>query len=184
MPGGRLTKDIEKIITGDGFVREKQVEDANIVAADGSFLTMGSGNLRRVLASSFVIPLRSQAGTTDAAFISIDVPADYDEANDFFKVQLLVSTGTTDATTPAWTGTRRRAGVAIASLTAANGDAVAAGNANGLVSEVNLSGNGLKAGDKLTLAVAFGTHATNAVDVFRVSHTYRSNLRMSDDARV
>lgn len=127
------------------------------------------------------------ASTTAAGSFSFQVPEDYDEQSDYFKlVVLAASQGATNSPTLTATAYRKRAGAALtAALTVVVSAAVAGSASPTTVAAeytVGLSANTLLAGDVITINLVTAAHTTDAVHVYGVRVEYKSTIAMNSIA--
>lgn len=115
------------------------------------------------------------ASTTALGSFTFQVPRDYDEATDEFKIRVLAGMdGATDTPTLDATIYRKRAGVALSADL--NPTASAALAADTAWKTIDGSGKALKRDDVLTINILSGAHTTNALSVHAIEIVYRSCL--------
>jgi len=119
-----------------------------------------------------LVGLTWAAAKVVAAGYTIQVPHDYDEANDHLivKVKCLMS-GATDTPTIAI-----EAFVDDDPSTDLAPDAITALSATATWKEIDLSGNSLTAGDIVQLTFTPATHGTDAIEVYGMKMEYKSTL--------
>lgn len=110
------------------------------------------------------------------------VPEDYDEVADELKiVELVASGGDTNVPTQTASVYRKRAGAALtAALTVVASAAIPTGTAKAAERTIVVSGNGLLAGDSLTIDLVSGAHTTDSVILYGVSVQYKSSIVFND----
>lgn len=104
------------------------------------------------------------------------VPRDYDESTDSFLMRLQAAMGgTTDTPTITATVYIKRAGKALATGAVTKVLTMASGTTSAMY-EFDLSLNGLKRDDALTITFAVGSHTTDVLDVYSTAVILRSCL--------
>lgn len=176
-------KDLERVIAGEGFVREKVFSLADLRNTDGSAIgAIGAGDFGLAAAETNGLALKWNASDATAFTLNLALPGDYDGDKDSLKLRLFAqSAGDTD--TPALDATvyRKRAGAALsADLDPTISDAVPNNTAKGGVVEINVSGKSCQPGDVLHVTVTPGAHTTDALFLYGLTLRYRSNLVLTN----
>lgn len=171
----------EFIYPGEGFLRVKEIPLQSVhLASDGSLLTTTlTTNPGWDKAGTNMTVLSWAADKVVAAGLTLQVPDDYDETKDHFKLKLkAASAGETDS--PAITVAAYKDSAPTVDLAPAATEA--AGNEAAWL-EVDLSGNSLVAGDVLQLTLTPGAHTTDALNVYAIKVEYRSSLVYNDQTQ-
>lgn len=124
--------------------------------------------------------------TTNFASFVLAVPKDYDPTSDEFKIVLTGnSAGNTDSPTLTATAYRKRLGTALtAALTVKTPLATFPKSATPATAAaeavIDLSGNKLLPGDVLSITLTFGSHTTDAMNIYRAILQYKTNIVFSN----
>lgn len=120
------------------------------------------------------------ASQTAGGSFMFQVPRDYDETTDEFKIRVLAGLdGTTDVPTLDATIYRKRAGTALSADL--NPTASTAMSDSSAWKTINGTGLGLRRDDVLSINLVSGSHTTNAVSIHAVEVVYRSTLVSYDE---
>lgn len=173
--------NLRDLIVGQGF---KKIQPISIrefcLASDGASLTTTlttNPGFDMKGTSSKSIVLSWAASKVVAAGLAVQVPDDYDEAEDHLKLRLkIMSAGATD--TPTFSATAYVNGAATDLAPSAS----AAISATLGWIEIDLSSNSISAGDVLTIAITPAAHTTDAIDLFAAKLEYRSDLVFYDNS--
>ncbi|KKN20338.1 hypothetical protein LCGC14_0936660 [marine sediment metagenome] len=176
--GATFLKNLEGVITGNGFKRVIQGINLNTLRTSGGLILTGStAPLRASLETNFE-GVQSASGTTDFGSLVFNVPRDYDVNNDELKIRFLCnSAGDTNTPTMDAAMFRKRAGVALTSdldptiSAAMNNNTAKAGYI-----EIDASDLGCKPGDALHFDLTTSAHSTDAANFYGVEVVYRSDL--------
>lgn len=163
---------------GEGFLKNLMVPLHTVhLASDGAPLTTTlSTNPGFALVDTYTTALSWAASVVVAAGIRVDIPDDYDSSKDHLKLRMMGKmAGSTDVTT------------GIDAIVYINGsttdtDPTKSGylsSTDGWI-EIDLSGNGLEAGDVLQVNIFPEAHGTDAVNLSTIKFEYRSTLVYAD----
>lgn len=174
MDSGTFLAQVKDIVTGNGFLRRTQIPFASVfLASDGSALsTTISTNPGMDLFDTNIIGLTWAAAKVVPAGISIMIPKDYDESEDYCKLVFRAKMGgSTD--TPAIDATAYHEDDGATDL-----DPTISGDLSDTLGDVSidLGGNSFSAGDHITVAPFPEAHGTDAVQVYSIALEYRSTL--------
>lgn len=185
MNPGTFLKRTEGIITGFGFKKSIPLSLYSFhLTSDGSQLTVildtNAGYDKKGTSNTKHTVLTWAAGKTVAAGIQVRVPDDYDKDNDIFILKLKAVMGsTTGPDTPNF-GAAAYKNEASTDLAPSDTDDLSDTIA---WVDIDLSGNGLVAGDNLTIDLTPETHGSDAIDIFAAKIEYRSDLVFNDPDR-
>lgn len=173
MGGGRDSAGNAKLDSGF-LVTDALKLPGDLTTIDG--LTLTAATVPAVLRTETNgMTVAGAASSTALGSFTYQVPRDYDEATDEFKIRVLAGMdGATDTPTLDATVYRKRAGVALsADLNPSASAALAAATA---WKTIDGSGKALKRDDVLTVNLLSGAHTTNALSVHAIEIVYRSTL--------
>lgn len=126
------------------------------------------------------LSVNSVASATALGTFVFQIPKDYDEQTDEFRINFMAAMGgATDTPTVTATIYRKRAGAALSADLAPT--ASAALSATSAWRTINANGKGLRAGDSLVINLVTGAHTTDAVALYAAEVTYRSTLVSAND---
>lgn len=176
--GATFLKNLEGVITGNGFKRVIQGINLNTLRTSaGLILTGATAPLRASLETNFE-GVQSASSTTDFGSLVFNIPRDYDVNNDELKIRFLCnSAGDTDTPTMDAAIFRKRAGVALSSdldptiSAAMNDNTTIAGYI-----EIDASDLGMLPGDAISIDFTTGAHTTDAANFYGMEIVYRSDL--------
>ncbi len=163
--------------SGLGFIRSAS---HTLKSATGLGLTAGTNPLVAAFETNH-IGVQWASGDSTKAMFTFVVPLDYDTTSDYLSIVLEVnSNGNTNAPTFTANVYSKRAGTALtADLAPAASAAIAkSATATTALAETTIlvQGKGLKPRDVVTIYLAPGTHATDAVNLYGLEVRYRSTL--------
>lgn len=166
---------------GVGYLKTKDINLlADLRTSGGLTLTAGTNPLVASLETN-ALGVQWAAGDSTKGSFQFAVPIDYDQGSDTLILSMIVnSAGNTNAPTITANIYNKRSAAALsADLAPAASVAIPkSATAATAASEVTitLQGAGLKAGDVLTILLAPGTHATDAVNLYGMSVRFYSSL--------
>lgn len=165
---------------GSGFVRSVVIPLTDLKTSAGLTLTAGTNPLVAALETN-AVGVQWAAGNATAALLNYVVPLDFDQGADLLQIVFLVnSAGNTDAPILDATVYRKRAATALSADLDPTASAAIPKSATAATAAAErtiiLSGKGLRPRDVLTILIAPGTHATDAVNVYGVEARYKSSL--------
>ena len=166
---------IKEIITGGGFntTRVIPLRDFCLASDAAELTTTLTTNPGWILADTNIPVLGWAATKVVEAAISVQVPDDYDESDDEFKILFKAKMGGTTDVTTAFTYDVFKASAGTTDLAEADSDYLT--SAYQWI-ELDLSGESLTAGEVITVQIAPGTHGTDAVYIAAAKIKYRSDL--------
>jgi hypothetical protein len=170
-----LSQMIKENVSGNGFLRVRNIPLRDVcLASDASTLTTTLTTNPGFACADTNTPVLAWAATKVVeAAITFQIPDDYDESNDVCKLILKSKMGgTTDATT----GFTVDVFKASAPTTDLALDDTAYMTSSYTQVELDISGQGLTAGEVVTVQIAPNTHGTDAVYVAGIKMEYRSDL--------
>ncbi len=181
MNPGTFLKKADGMVTGFGFKQEIAGVDINSLRlATGAILVADSGNPGRVSLETNFEGVVLPSSQTDLGTLTIKVPRDYDQDNDFLRLRFLAnSAGDTDTPSIDAGVYRKRAGAALSSDLDPTISAVV--NTNTALAawvEINVDSLGLQPGDAVTFILSAGgtRGTTDALNIYAVEVIYRSDL--------
>lgn len=168
-------QQLQFIVTGEGFVREKEVplERVHLQSSGAPLTTTLSTNPGFDKDDTNITTLAWAAGKVVAAGLRIKMPTDYDESADTLSIWLYAKmSGSTDTTTAitaeVWkvsAGTTDLAPDQTADLTSSYAWV-----------EFDLDGNSIDANEILQVALTPEAHGTDAIHVAAIAIRYQSDL--------
>lgn len=166
--------------SGVGFYRTVPLPLGSFRTSGNLTLTAATNPLVAALETNF-LGVQWAAGDSTKMSLNWVVPDDYDKNTDIIKLNYLCnSAANTDSPTLTVNVYRKRAGTALTADLAPSATSAIAKSATAAtaaaVRTVTISAKGLQAGDVLSILVAPGTHATDAVNLYSVSLRYPSTL--------
>jgi hypothetical protein len=182
MNPGSFLHEVQGVLTGLGFKREIAGLDINSLRdADGTILTAATEPSREALETSFIGVVVS-ASQTDLGTLTFKIPQDYDKANDELKIRFLAqSAGDADTPTIDAALYQKRAGAALsADLDPTISDAVNDNSSEAGWVEVDCDDLDLQPGDAVTVVFTTSAHTTDALNIYALEVTYRSDLVFND----
>lgn len=174
---GTLLDRINRIITGNGFKRTIDGTSLyDLTEAAGNHI--GASTTPPIAAiETYGVGVAVAAGTTFAGCLNVRIPRDYDESLDILKVNILAVSAGTDVPTLTCTAYRKRTGVAMSSaLTVVASAAIPTVTALAAWRTINISGNSLKGGDVVHIALATAAHASHVANLLAIEVEYRGDL--------
>lgn len=178
MTGGTFLKQLDSVVTGDGFYRDQMIPLRDFhLESDGSTLTTTlTTNPGWDKVDTNLTSLSWAATKVVEAGVDVDVPGDYDESLDILSVWLLAKSGSTDLTT----AFEAAAYIHSAPTTDLVPDNTADLTASYAWVEINLDGNGLLANDRVHVVINPEAHGTDALHVIAAKIRYRGDLVIFD----
>lgn len=177
-PGTFLSR-LDQIITGNGFKRSIQipVHDFFLSSSGAPLTTTLTTNPGFDIFETNLVGLAWAAGKVVKGGFIFHVPDDYDKSNDYLKIRIkALMAGSTD--TPSIDATVYEDSVPATDLDPTKSGALSASAA---WIEIDLSDNGLQAGDVLTINLFPEAHTSDAVEVYAVKMEYASDLVFYDN---
>lgn len=172
-------KNLERLITGDGFKRTIQGIDLNsIKSATGVVLTATADSLYLETIETYAEVILVKEGTTGLGMLRLLVPQDYDEDKDYLRIRFLAqSAGDTNTPTIDAALYRKRAGAALsADLGPTISGAVSNNTGAGSWVEINADSLSLQGGDALTIDFTTSAHGTDKLHIYAIEVVYKSDL--------
>ena len=166
---------------GVGFLKTANLNLlSDLRTSAGLTLTAGTNPLVAALETN-ALGIQWAAGDSTKGSIVYKIPNDYDENSDTLILSMIVnSAGNTNAPTITANVYNKRKGTALSADLAPSASAAIPKSATAATAAaevtITIQGAGLLVGDVLTILLAPGTHATDAVNLYALSIRYYSCL--------
>lgn len=174
MNGATFLSQLNGIITGLGFIREKSlpIRDFHLDSSGADLTTTISTNPGWDKLGTNMTGLAWAAAKVVAAGYNFSLPLDYDKTNDYLRIKIKCkmagSTNTPTIAVAAYKDSAPTTDLAPAAITALSSTAV--------WKEINLDSKGLAGGDVIHFNLTPAAHGTDALEVYGIKIEYKSDL--------